>query len=94
MSQGARVEIVEPDHEGGALMPTLVRVNGVDVGLMARPPQVRAGGDEQPATVTLTLLPREVVIKGEPKGARSGATPRQPFGFELPSRSEPRGLTP
>ncbi|MFI8084376.1 hypothetical protein ACIF6L_26680 [Kitasatospora sp. NPDC086009] len=77
------MEIVEADHEGEGLVPTLVRVNGVDVGRLAEPPTVRAGGDDEPTTVTLTLLPSEVVIKGEPKGARPQLR-KQPFGFKAP----------
>ncbi|MFD8315880.1 hypothetical protein [Kitasatospora purpeofusca] len=77
------MEIVEPDHEGDGLMPTLVRVNGTDVGTLAKAPKVQAGGDDELATVTLVLIPREVVIKGEPKGAQPQQR-RQPFGFKAP----------
>ncbi len=80
MSQGAHVEIVEPDHQGDSLVPTVVRVNGTDVGTLARAPKVRAGGEGEATTVTLVLVPSRLEIKGEPKGARV-TRPRQPFGF-------------
>lgn len=65
MGQGAVVEIVEPNHEPGeALMPTRVRVNGVDVGELAKVPKVTMGVDEV-TTVTLVLYPSRLEIKGD-----------------------------
>lgn len=62
---GARVEIVESDHEpGGPVIPTNVRINGVDVGLLAKAPKVGTG-DGDVTTVTLVLLPASVEIKGD-----------------------------
>lgn len=43
MAAGARVEIVEVDHEAGSMViPTNVRVNGVDVGPLTRAPKIGA----------------------------------------------------
>ncbi|MFE5828756.1 hypothetical protein ACFQ8W_00545 [Streptomyces sp. NPDC056508] len=65
MTTGARVEIVEPDHEPGTpLVPKVVRVNGVDVGALAKSPVVSVGDDEL-TTVTLVLYPSAVEIKGD-----------------------------
>jgi hypothetical protein len=62
---GARVEIVESDHEPGCvIVPTHVRVNGVDVGLLAKAPVVAMSGDDA-TTVTLVLLPSHVEITGD-----------------------------
>ncbi|WP_032794524.1 hypothetical protein [Streptomyces sp. W007] len=64
-ASGARVEIVETDHEpGGPVTPTNVRVNGVDVGLLAKAPKVALDGDDV-TTVTLVLIPASVEIKGD-----------------------------
>ncbi|MFJ5103163.1 hypothetical protein [Streptomyces sp. NPDC088554] len=59
------MEIVETDHEpGSAVIPTNVRVNGVDVGLLARVPKIQTGADEA-TTVTLVLIPSSVEVKGD-----------------------------
>ncbi|MFD6365120.1 hypothetical protein ACFWFX_35585 [Streptomyces roseolus] len=76
MPTGARVEIVEPNHEpGGPLIPKIVRVNGVDVGLLAEAPVVKVV-DEELTTVTLVLYPSSVEIKGD--DVRDDA---RPIGF-------------
>ncbi|MFE5159164.1 hypothetical protein ACFRNT_11630 [Streptomyces sp. NPDC056697] len=77
MSDGAHVEIVEPDHTpGDAVLPTVVRVNGVDVGALAKPPKVEAGSSDEYATVTLVLIPSRLEIKGD-----DTPTDRKPIGF-------------
>ncbi|MCQ6554807.1 hypothetical protein NPS70_16600 [Streptomyces sp. C10-9-1] len=67
MSDGARVEILEPDHEpGSGVLAMRVRVNGVDVGTLARAPKVHTGdGRTSMTTVTLVLVPSAVEIKGD-----------------------------
>lgn len=73
---GARVEIVESGHEpGDPVIPTNVRVNGVDVGRLAKVPKVVMGDDEV-TTVTLVLMPASVEIKGD-----DVRTDRKPIGF-------------
>ncbi len=89
MSDGAHVEIVEPGHDGGPLMPTVVRVNGTDVGTLAQAPRVDTGDSDHPVTVTLVLVPRRLDLKGEPKGARP-AKARLPIGFH----PDPPAATP
>jgi hypothetical protein len=63
--KGAVVEIVEPGGvHNGPVIPTRVRVNGVDVGLIVDGGVVIDPGHapDQPTTVTLKLLPASVVI--------------------------------
>jgi hypothetical protein len=75
--RGALVELVdESDDEG--LVPTVVKVNGVDVGRLAKAPRVTTTGDV--VTVTLVLMPRRVEVKGPPVKAEP-AKRVQPFGF-------------
>jgi hypothetical protein len=81
MPTGAHIEIVEPLYGEGAdpenmpaIKPTLIRVNGVDVGTILRGSvEVKAGekgGDsDHPTQVTFTLLPRKLEIKAEPAPA-------------------------
>ncbi|WNI28677.1 hypothetical protein [Streptomyces sp. ITFR-6] len=70
------MEIVEADHEaGGPVVPTNVRVNGIDVGLLAKAPKISMDADEA-TTVTLVLLPSSVEVKGD--GVRAD---RKPIGF-------------
>jgi hypothetical protein len=61
---GAVVEIVERGSGTGPVIPRAVKVNGVDVGLVAAESVKVDLGDTEgtPATVTLTLLPRRIVI--------------------------------
>lgn len=75
---GARVEIVELDHEPGAgVVAMAVRVNGTDVGRLAKAPKVDAGdGNQRMTTVTLVLVPSVVEIKGDGE-----APPKTPVGF-------------
>lgn len=73
---GARVEIVETDHEpGDPIVPTNVRINGVDVGRLAKVPKIAMDADEV-TTVTLVLMPTSVEIKGD-----DIRTDRKPIGF-------------
>jgi hypothetical protein len=78
---GAFIEIIEPYTESGAsqdaldslpcIKPRRVRVNGADVGLIAKdgisisPGEGFKDGTGNPTTVTLTLLPKTVTIKAE-----------------------------
>lgn len=66
-TDGARVEIVESDHDPGTgVLATAVRVNGTDVGTLAKPPKVDTGdGNTRMTTVTLVLVPCVVEIKGD-----------------------------
>lgn len=69
LPQGAIVEIVENrDEVDGFVLPTHVFINGQDVGLIAdKGIRIEAGnGRDEPATVTLTLLPRRIHIGGRP----------------------------
>jgi hypothetical protein len=81
VAKGAHVEIVEPDHQGEGVVPTVVRVNGTDVGILARAPRVHVGEGDEATTVTLVLVPSRLDVKGEPTGPRA-TKPRQPFGFQ------------
>lgn len=64
---GALVEIIDPTGDNEAvLLPTIVRVNGTDVGLIAEDGgTVNQGGSDEPTTVTLVLLASRVEIKSE-----------------------------
>ncbi|WP_086768741.1 hypothetical protein [Streptomyces bobili] len=44
---------------------TRVRVNGVDVGKLAKPPKISVGHDRTCTTITLTLVPSRLEIRGE-----------------------------
>jgi hypothetical protein len=65
--EGAHVEIVEDEHTPGeGVIVTRVVVNGVDVGRLAEPPKVRTGDAKGiMATVTLTLVPSRLEIRGD-----------------------------
>jgi hypothetical protein len=88
---GAPVEIIEPIYGGNpdtmpALKPTMIRVNGVDVGMILRGSvEVRAGenggSNDHPTQVTFTLLPRKLEIKAEVVNEELGtATAGDPQG--------------
>jgi hypothetical protein len=64
-TRGALVEIIDRNaRSGGPLVPTRVRVNGVDVGYTeAGSLRVNPGGRSTVASVTLTLLPARIVIR-------------------------------
>lgn len=65
--RGAHIEIVDPKSFGddGAIVPTKVLVNGVDVGLVAQD-GVHIGSldGDSITTVTFTLFPSRVTIRG------------------------------
>lgn len=73
--KGALVEIVEPvvgytAEDLPCIKPSMVRVNGVDVGLLAHDGielNVDIGDNKQPTTITLTLtlMPRSITVKAE-----------------------------
>jgi hypothetical protein len=87
MRPGARVEIVEADHEpGDPVVPTHVRVNGHDVGALAEAPKIKMSAGDV-TTVTLVLLPSSVEIKGDDVPA-----PGKIIGFAAKIESpDPRG---
>ncbi|MFE5093203.1 hypothetical protein ACFRCI_23300 [Streptomyces sp. NPDC056638] len=65
---GAHVVLEEADDTGAdGLMVTRVSVNGVDVGRLARAPKISVGtkDDRTLTTITLTLVPARLEIKGE-----------------------------
>ncbi|WP_326812084.1 hypothetical protein [Streptomyces scopuliridis] len=65
---GAYVVLEEADDTGeDGLMVTRVSVNGVDVGRLARAPKIRVGtkDDRVITTVTITLVPSRLEIRGE-----------------------------
>lgn len=71
--QGARIEIIDPDPDAPVLLPSRVRVNGVDVGLIAEGGVELKQGDvsvglepgswTDPTTVTLVLFASSVEIR-------------------------------
>lgn len=65
---GAHVVLEEADDTGeDGLSVTRVMVNGVDVGRLARVPKINVGtkDDRSLTTVTITLVPARLEIKGE-----------------------------
>jgi hypothetical protein len=63
---GAHVVLEEADDTGeDGVVVTRVSVNGVDVGKMAKPPKVVVGHARECTTVTITLVPSRVEIRGE-----------------------------
>ncbi|WP_097964607.1 hypothetical protein [Streptomyces sp. or20] len=65
---GAHVVLEEADDTGeDGLSITRVIVNGVDVGRLAKPPKIVVGSkqDRTLTTVTITLVPACLEIKGE-----------------------------
>lgn len=66
---GADIEILDDlwrsDEKPPTLKPAIMRVNGTDVGLIARDGgiQIDAGSDLQPTRVTVTLLPSSVTMR-------------------------------
>jgi hypothetical protein len=66
MSTGAHVVILETDDTGeDGVSADRVLINGHDVGLMAAIPKVKVGIRGDLTTVTLTLAPSYLEIKGE-----------------------------
>lgn len=65
--RGAHVEIVDPKSFGadGAIVPTKVLVNGVDVGLVSGDGvQIGPLNGDDLVSVTFTLYPSRVTIRG------------------------------
>ncbi|MGP3750906.1 hypothetical protein [Streptomyces sp. IBSNAI001] len=65
---GAHVVMEEADDTGeDGLSITRVIVNGVDVGRLAKPPKIAVGTKEDRTltTVTITLVPARLEIRGE-----------------------------
>jgi hypothetical protein len=63
---GAHVVLEEADDTGETgVSVTRVIVNGVDVGRLAKAPKIDVGTDRRCTTVTITLVPARLEIKGE-----------------------------
>jgi hypothetical protein len=65
---GADVVLEESNDTGeNGVVVTRVTINGVDVGRLAKTPKIDIGtrGNDKITTVTITLLPSRLVIKGE-----------------------------
>ncbi|MFD4699748.1 hypothetical protein [Streptomyces niveus] len=65
---GARVVLYEEADTGeDGLVVTHVSINGVDVGRLAKAPKISVGtkDDRTLTTITLTLVPSRLEIKGE-----------------------------
>ncbi|MFB6677151.1 hypothetical protein ACFCWG_33050 [Streptomyces sp. NPDC056390] len=65
---GAHVVLEEADDTGeDGVIVTRVSVNGVDVGRLAKTPKISVGSgkDRSVTTVTITLIPSRLEIKGE-----------------------------
>lgn len=63
---GAHVVLVEDDDTGETgVSVTRVLVNGVDVGRLAKAPKIDVGTDRRCTTVTITLVPSRLEIRGE-----------------------------
>ncbi|WP_405482974.1 hypothetical protein [Streptomyces sp. NBC_00009] len=65
---GAYVVLEEADDTGeDGVMVTRVVINGVDVGRLANAPKIKVGSDRDRSvtTVTITLVPSRLEIKGE-----------------------------
>ncbi|MFJ3248307.1 hypothetical protein [Streptomyces sp. NPDC086782] len=58
--------LVEDDDTGEeGVIVTRVMVNGVDVGKLAKPPKINVGHDRQCTTVTITLVPSRLEVRGD-----------------------------
>jgi hypothetical protein len=65
---GAHVVLEEADDTGEqGVIPTRAIVNGVDIGTLAEAPKISVGdrGKGKITTVTLTLIPSRLEIRGE-----------------------------
>jgi hypothetical protein len=63
---GAHVVLEEADDTGeDGVIVTRVSINGVDVGKMAKPPKISVGHARECTTITITLVPSVLTIKGE-----------------------------
>ncbi|MEU9120885.1 hypothetical protein AB0C96_13665 [Streptomyces sp. NPDC048506] len=70
MADGAVVEVVEANHEPGTpLIPTRVRVNGIDVGALAKAPKERhAMWSKGQWTLVAEVRPRAAKFGATPEG--------------------------
>ncbi|MET9128175.1 hypothetical protein [Streptomyces sp. NPDC004528] len=76
--------VLEEADDTGAdgVIVTRVSVNGVDVGKLAGPPKIKVGHGRDCTTVTITLVPSVLTIKGElSDGARRA--PRAGFAAKI-----------
>jgi hypothetical protein len=80
---GAHVVLEESDDTGAdGVSVTRVVVNGVDVGRLARAPKIDVGTERRCTTVTLTLIPSRLEIRGaNADGARR--EPRAGFAAKI-----------
>ncbi|WP_225826121.1 hypothetical protein [Streptomyces naphthomycinicus] len=63
---GAHVVLEEADDTGAdGVIVTRVSINGVDVGRLAKPPKISVGHDRAVTTLTITLVPSRLEIRGE-----------------------------
>ncbi|AKZ59139.1 hypothetical protein SAM23877_6094 [Streptomyces ambofaciens ATCC 23877] len=63
---GAHVVLEEADDTGEqGVSITRVIVNGIDVGRLAKAPKISVGTERRCTTVTLTLVPSRLEIRGE-----------------------------
>ncbi|MEV5319177.1 hypothetical protein AB0K92_16230 [Streptomyces sp. NPDC052687] len=63
---GAHVVLEEADDTGeSGVSVTRVLVDGVDVGRLAKAPKIDVGQDGHCTTITLTLVPSRLEIRGE-----------------------------
>lgn len=63
---GAHVVLEEADDTGAdGVIVTRVSINGVDVGRLAKPPKITVGSDRSVTTLTITLVPSRLEIRGE-----------------------------
>ncbi|MFF9525344.1 hypothetical protein ACF1DV_25695 [Streptomyces achromogenes] len=63
---GAHVVLVEDEDTGeDGVSVTRVIVNGVDVGRLAKAPKINVGVDRACTTVTITLVPSRLEIRGD-----------------------------
>lgn len=83
---GAHVVMEESDDTGAeGVSITHVSVNGVDVGLMAKPPRVSVGTNGARTTVALTLVVSRLEVRGELADGDRRA-PTVGFTAELPRK--------
>jgi hypothetical protein len=62
---GAHVVLEEAEDTGEAgVSVTRVIVNGVDVGRLAKAPKISVGTERRCTTITLTLVPSRLEIRG------------------------------
>ncbi|BDH67013.1 MULTISPECIES: hypothetical protein [unclassified Streptomyces] len=81
---GARVVLEEADDTGeDGVIVTRVIVNGTDVGTLAKAPKVVVGAGREVTTVTLTLAPSRLEIRGELADGDLRRAPRAGFAAKI-----------